>query len=139
MPVFTDEVNKTAAPKGEYVLEVLSREAKLSKNGDPMHKLKLRVEGHGAILFENLTESPKAQWRIDTFLKAAGVKIKKGETYEFDEEKAKENECRFVNVAGLRAWAQVIVNENDWNEVKMWVFGKALPPKPAEPEEEGGF
>ena len=62
-------------PAGDYTVEVLEAEESVSKNGNDMIELKLRVQPEGPVLFDALVFTPKAFWKIDAFRAATGETV----------------------------------------------------------------
>lgn len=60
---------------GDYTLEVLNAEESVSKQGNELIELKLKVEPSGAILYDNLVFTENAFWKIDAFRAATGEVI----------------------------------------------------------------
>ena len=81
--------------------------------GCEMYELELLAEGTGVTFEDTLYDHPKCIYRIDLFLKAAGVVLAKGENYEFREDIAREKGVRWVNPIGLRFHARV--KKEPWN------------------------
>jgi len=48
-------------------------------------------------------------WKIFAFVKSAGYVLQKGEAFEFDQDRAKESGCRFINPLGLRLNVEIEV------------------------------
>ncbi len=72
-------------PGRNYWWKVEDAEDLYSKSGDPQIKLILRVgDRDGAVkMFESLTFSENAFFRVEQFVKSAGVSPKKGVSFEF--------------------------------------------------------
>jgi len=64
---------------GDYNVEVLNAEESVSKQGNELIELKLRVEPSGAICFDNLVFTPNAFWKIDAFRASTGETVKPDE------------------------------------------------------------
>ena len=62
-------------PAGDYTVEVLEAEESVSKNGNDMIELKLRVQPEGPFLFDALVFTPKAFWKVDAFRAATGETV----------------------------------------------------------------
>jgi hypothetical protein len=88
----TDEQPLWFVPEGEYELTVEKAEEKLSKKGDDMIELTLRVNlpaGNGPALRDFLFDpaaKPEMKWRSDSFALAAGLAANKGDDYQIDTE-----------------------------------------------------
>lgn len=89
-------------PEGKVALQVIEDEytvEKYSSNGNPMLSLKMRQVGvynedtrewerqSGGTLFETLTFTEKAMWRIDGFINSAGLAAAEGEEIDLDVDK----------------------------------------------------
>ncbi len=116
MPVFGDRENPfKAVPNGDYILCVVGFECAISSGGKTAgankYEVEFEVEGppavNGARVFENLIEHESCDWKIDAFLKSAGVALAKGEAFEFRADLAEASGVRWVNPLGLRVWATV--------------------------------
>jgi hypothetical protein len=114
---------------GDYVVEINDVAFGLSKQGNDKIDLKLKVEKTGTTVYDVLTFSEKAFWRIDTCLKSCGVKIAKGEDAEFNKERLKEGQ-RYIKLIGLRGWVTLGVEEypvgsgKKKNKVLTWLTDK---------------
>ena len=107
-------------PAGDYTVEVLNAEESVSKNGNDMIELKLRVHPEGSVLFDSLVFTPKAFWKIDAFRAATG------ESVVADEEVTLEPD----DLIGRTGRVRLIVeeyNERKRNKVVAW-----LQPQPAQ-------
>lgn len=62
-------------PAGDYTVEILNAEESVSKQGNDLIELKLRIEPSGAICFDNLVFTQNAFWKIDAFRAATGEKV----------------------------------------------------------------
>ncbi len=62
-------------PAGDYTVEVLNAEETVSKQGNDLIELKLKVEPSGAICFDNLVFTPNAFWKIDAFRASTGERV----------------------------------------------------------------
>jgi hypothetical protein len=117
-----------AWPPGEYQIEIISAEEKLSKAGNDMIVLKCKVikngEATGAKITEHLVFTPKAFFKVDQ------VRAAIGETIIPDEEV----DVTPDDFIGKRARVTLGVNPDDdrWNEINAW-----LPPAKAEKDVDG--
>lgn len=117
MPVFNDAENRDfkIVPEDDYIFRVTDFTSGLSKggktSGSPNYEADLLLEGQDATIPEHLIDHPSCAWKLDTFLKSAGIQLKKGENYEFQEDKARELDVRFINPIGLRGWCRVRIEE----------------------------
>jgi len=62
-------------PAGDYTVEILNAEESVSKQGNDLIELKLRINPSGAICFDNLVFTQNAFWKIDAFRAATGEKV----------------------------------------------------------------
>lgn len=129
---FGDQENKvfeTVKP-GDYILQVSKCEFGLTKKGDDKMDLEIAVEGTNARIFETLTFTSNAAWKIDTFVKSCNLLIDgkrptKDQSIEFTE----------PMVVGLRGWATLKVEEYPEgskkfrNKVAVWLTDKEKLPK----------
>ena len=60
---------------GDYSVEILNAEESISKQGNDMIELKLKIEPSGALCFDNLVFTPNAFWKIDAFRASTGEKV----------------------------------------------------------------
>ena len=100
------------------------------------------IEGQDSKIKEQLLDHPSCSWKIDTFLKSAGIrKLAKGQDFEFDEDSADDKDVPWINPMGLRCIAHVIVDESYVSAITKQVVPKnrvsvfytdrpALPPDP---------
>jgi hypothetical protein len=119
MPVFHDSENRPPAvlfKPGDYKFTVTDFEIGMSNGGKtsgcPQYSMALSVDvDKGATVYETLTDdsdkgkNSKCAWRIDTWLKCCGVKLAKGQSFEFRQDEANTNGVPWVNPIGLRGWA----------------------------------
>jgi len=115
MPKFTDAENKiyTLLPEGDYKYMVTDWEIGISTGpltaGSEKYTAKFTLIDHpGSELRETLIDHPKTGWKIDTFLKSAGIRPGKDEVYEFNQRVAEESGVRWINPIGLRGWCKLI-------------------------------
>lgn len=117
MPKYTDaESSFKIIPEGDYILAVCEFHICLSTGaktkGCDKYEVTFVVEGQDTKVKEQLLDHPSCSWKIDTFLKSAGIrKLAKGQDFEFDEDTADEKDVTWVNPMGLRCAAHVIVDE----------------------------
>ncbi len=90
MPTFQDSESRIPfVPEGDYKFTVTDFDSKIATGattrGSTQYELKLEIESKGgaAHTYENLIDHPKTLWKMDTFLKSAGIKLAKGEGYDF--------------------------------------------------------
>jgi hypothetical protein len=67
---------------GDYTVEVLNAEESVSKQGNELIELKLKVEPSGAILYDNLVFTANAFWKIDAFRASTGETVTPDEDVE---------------------------------------------------------
>lgn len=119
MPKFTDAENKTyiLLPEGDYKYMVTDWEIGISTGpataGSEKYTAKFTLIDHpGSELRETLIDHPKTGWKIDTFLKSAGIKPGKDEDFAFKpNEQSKcdpETGLLWINPIGLRGWCKLI-------------------------------
>lgn len=144
MPQFNDSENRAfiVLPEGDYKFEVIGFEPAISKggktSGSDVYKMRLKIEGSGAIVFEDLIDHPSTAWKMDTFLKSAGVKLARGENWTFIEQDAKNLGYTWVEPWGLRGWCRLnvdVYNGKTRNKVATFYTDKEKLPR-AEPEPE---
>lgn len=143
MPVFNDsESIPQTVPNGDYIVRVEAIDYGISAggktSGSPIYKLKLRVEPFGCLVWEHLIDHELTGWKIDTFLKSCGVKIAKGDAFEFDKADAEKHKRTWVNVVGLRGWATLSTetyNDKQRNKVAVWITTKEKLPRYDDPRD----
>jgi hypothetical protein len=127
MPTFNDSDNlPTHVPEGDYIYTVTGFEQKISAGGKTAgatkYSLTLEIETRagerGPKCFENLIDHASTNWKIDTFLKSAGVTLSKGQGFEFNADDAAASGASFVEPVGLRGWCRLIVEEYPLNSGK---------------------
>lgn len=84
-------------------------------SGAEMITLTLEIEGTGARFEENLIDHEKTGWKIDTFLKSAGIVMDKGQSFRWADDDIRPV---WVNPIGLRGWCHVGLEEQESNTVK---------------------
>lgn len=111
MPVFKDQENKSfeLPPEGDHVFCVEDFESGIQTGsgktaGSPFWELKLLIETNGSHCWERLIDHSSCDFKIDCFLKSTGVKIPKGQAFEFDHGAAAASGAAFVDIIGLRGW-----------------------------------
>jgi len=129
---FTNQENKTfEIPPGDYILEVVACEFGIKReSGDERMDLKLQVEGRDNIIYETLTFTEKAAWKIDTFVKSTNLLID-------GKPPAPNQEIQFEEsmLVGLRGWATIYIDEypagsgKRRNKVRVWITNKEKLPK----------
>ena len=121
MPTYNDSDNiEQMVPEGDYKFTVVQFDEGISSGaataGSTMYKLKLEIAlikpgTRGPTVYENLIDNSKTAWKIDTFLKSAGIKIPKGTSFEFDKSAAAMKGVAHVNPYGLRGWCRLLVDD----------------------------
>lgn len=105
-------------PAGDYTVEVLNAEESVSKQGNDLIELKLKVEPSGAICFDNLVFTPNAFWKIDAFRASTGEKVVPDEDVNI--------ECD--ELIGRKGRARLTVEEYNGrkrNKVAAWLLPEA--------------
>jgi len=127
---FQDSENIPRVVKdGDYIVEVIQADFGISKKGNDMVKLRLRILPENVMVFDTLVFTDDAAWKVDTFLKSCGVKLNKGDNVEFDPKNFNDSRLQddlegdiapthgetydlsnggnavFVAIIGLRGWA----------------------------------
>ena len=108
-------------PAGDYTVEILNAEESVSKQGNDLIELKLKIEPSGAICFDNLVFTQNAFWKIDAFRAATG------ETVVPDEEV--NIECD--DLIGRTGRARLVVEEYNGrkrNKVAAWLVASTPSP-----------
>lgn len=127
MPTFNDSENLIPfVPEGDYVFCVTEFGQAISAGGKTAgatkYELALEIElkdgARGPRVFENLIDHPATAWKIDTFLKSAGVVLPKGAAFEFNADDAASNGAQHVPPLGLRGWCRLVVEEYPANSGK---------------------
>jgi len=105
---------------GDYAIEVKSVEFGFSQAGNEKADLQLNVLAHdGKIIYDTLTFTERAFWRIDQALKSLGIAQAKGDAFEISEEL----------LVGKRGWVSLVIEE--WNEKKRNKVGEWLADAPS--------
>lgn len=101
MPTYTSKgkpetsTRERLCPDGNYMVAIVKAEDAISKAGNPMIKLRGEVresidgkiqfeDGQGPLIFENLTFTESAAWKIDQFRYAIGEDPEEGEEVTLD-------------------------------------------------------
>lgn len=116
MPTFQDSDNiPQLLPEGDYIFCCTGFDIGISTgkktSGAEAYDVELEIEPIGKKVTEFMVDHPSCAWKIDTFLKAAGVVLKKGEAFEFREDTAAQRGLRWVNPIGLRGWCKLRVED----------------------------
>lgn len=143
---FTNQDNKIfePVPPGDYIVEVVKCDEGIvtsgASSGSDKMDLLLKVEGRDQSLFETLTFTEKASWKIDTFVRSCNLLVDgkqpvPNQVIEFTENM----------VIGLRGWVTIFIDEypagsgKKKNKVKLWITNKEKLAKnefTSEPEED---
>lgn len=135
MPTFQDSDNKPQRkiiPEQDAIFCVTNWATSISKgrntSGADVLELELEFEGSaaGGVAFENLIDAPRCIWRIDTFLKSAGVQIKKGQSFSWGP-KPDGALGTYIDPIGLRGWCRVGVETYVPKSAACDASGKPLP------------
>ncbi len=110
---------------GNYAVEVIAAEETVSKHGNEMFELKLRVEPSGAYLYDNLVFTPNAFWKIDAFRAATGDTVT-------PEEEVELNADDLVGREGRVRLAVDEYNGKKRNKVAAWLVPQPSNPKKKE-------
>lgn len=114
MPVFTDsESNYEIVPEGDYILCVFEFTTDISSGqktaGAERFNIVFTVEGTNSKVRETLIDSEKTLWKIDQFIKAAGIRsLQKGDAFHFEQDRAEQLNVPWINPMGLRVHARVV-------------------------------
>lgn len=81
VPATVEEREFSVPPIGEYNFIVVSADKTFSSTGNPMIKIRLDLQGADGSVFDNLTLTDKAIFKVVTFLESIGIK-KQGEELE---------------------------------------------------------
>ena len=105
MPTFRDSDNlPPLLPAGDYIYKVVEFSSGISAggktSGSDKYELVLEFPG-GAKCRENLIDHDSCSWKIDTFLKSAGVKIPKGAEFKFTIDE-RGDDVSIINPLGLK-------------------------------------
>lgn len=118
MPIYTDaEPSFKIVLPGDYILAVSEFKFGISTGpktkGCELYEVLFIIEEHDSKIKERLIDHPSCSWKIDTFLKSAGIRtLAKGQAFTFDEEESETGEASWVNPMGLRCWAHLIIDES---------------------------
>jgi hypothetical protein len=118
MPIFGDKDNlppQELLPEKDYKFKVVGMEFGFSTGpstaGSEEFKVKVQIEGKPRTIVERLIDHKSCDWKIDCFLKSTGIKLAKGEAWDFRKDTADGMGGRWINYMGLRGWCRVIVEE----------------------------
>jgi hypothetical protein len=154
MPTFqdSDNISNVIVPDGDYVFCCTGFDASISSGGKTAGAdkfsldLALEVPGQGATVYENLIDHPSCAWKFDVFLKSSGVRLVKGEQFDFRRSVADNLRVRWINPIGLRGWCHITTEEytpkaggekKKKNKVAIFYTDKQkLPPRVIEQAEE---
>lgn len=99
MPAQAEQKKFSVPPIGDYNFMVMSAEKTFSRNGNPMIKVRLDLQGADGSVFDSLVISDSMMWKLVTFFESIGLK-KKGEELQLtiseaaDQAVGKEGFCR---------------------------------------------
>jgi hypothetical protein len=124
---FNDEAGFQVLPEGNHFLTVVNVTEKVSKSGNEMLVLDLECEKGKVRDF--LVFSPKAAWKIDTFLKATGLAPKtKGTVIDVTPQLC----------LGAQGWARIEHEKDEdgkgWPRVAAWLEKKDVAQQPQSDE-----
>ena len=85
----------------------ISRGAKTA--GSDEYNITFMAEDTGVSWKEKIQDHPSTAWKIDLLLKSGGVKLAKGQSFEFREDLAHQKGLLWVNPIGLRGHGRVKV------------------------------
>lgn len=117
MPTFRDSENISTVivPEGDYIYQVRAMKHGLSTgqrtNGCTKYEMELVLEGHDSTVYETLIDHDSTNWKLDTFLKSAGVRLAKDQGYDFRWTQAQADGVTYINPVGLRGWCRVAIEE----------------------------
>jgi len=119
MPIFNDAENKqpnVIVPDGDYIFKVIGFATAISKGaktaGSDVFDLTLEIENApGTTVWESLIDHESTGWKLDCFIKSAGVQLDKGEGYSFMKSEAAQKKWRWINPFGLRGWCRITSEE----------------------------
>jgi hypothetical protein len=145
MPIFNDSENKqpnVLAADGDYIFTVVGLKTSISKgpktSGSDVFELTFELDrSPGSTVYEKLMDHPSTSWKLDCFLKSAGVDLVKWEGYSFIQSEASSNGFKWVNPFGLRGWCRIgrekytgsDQKEREKNVVVTFYTGKAKVPR----------
>lgn len=114
MPVFNDSENMPGlVPEGDYIICVEKFESGIQTGGktagSEKYDLTFSIDGGGRV-YETLIDHPTCNWKIDCFLKSAGIQLRKGQAFTFNKSEGT-NAMPFINPLGLVCSVKLIVDE----------------------------
>lgn len=112
MPKFGDSSNiPPLLPGGDYAFCVTGFECSISSTaltrGAEKYQLELEIEPTGKKVQEHLIDHEKTAWKIDCFVKSSGVKLVKGQAFDFRQDLAEASGVVWVDPIGLRGWCHL--------------------------------
>lgn len=114
MPVFQDAESPYAVvPEGDYILTVFEFLTEISAGektkGVDKFNIVFNIEGTDSKLKEVLLDHHSCVWKIDTFLKSAGIRnLKRGQSWHFEKDRAEAAGVPWINPMGLKCHAAVV-------------------------------
>jgi hypothetical protein len=140
MPKFNDSNNIPALLEdGDYIYTVTEFSSKVMQagktSGSDAYEMTVKIAPTGKPIPVLLIDHPSCDWKIDTFVKSAGVQLAKGQGFEFIKTRAEHSGVPWVDPIGLRGWCHVSVktipanppkypNTRDVNEVAVFYTDK---------------
>lgn len=114
MPTYQDSEASVfkVVETGDYILTVFEYSSDISTGpktrGCDRFNIVFNIEGTDSKIKESLIDAESCLWKLDTFLKSAGIRdLKKGQGWHFEKDKAEELGVPWINPMGLRLHAHI--------------------------------
>ena len=117
MPTFNDSEAKVfkVLPAQDIRWQIIGFEIGISNGnktrGSEEYSIEFLAEDTGVSWKEKIQDHPSVAWKLDLMLKSGGVKLEKGQAFEFREDVAIEKQVLWVNPIGLRGHGHVKVEK----------------------------
>lgn len=133
MPAYTAATPKENAlhvPPGEYKVQIVGAKEKLSKQGNEMIELEVKILPNGPTVRDYLVFNDKSVWKVDVVRAAIGEAVVEGENIMILPQ-------RFVGQYAICLIGEEPGTKNDeviFNKIERWILPKAANSKPVADE-----
>lgn len=73
---FTEAKKAELLPEGVYLVKIEEAKEAVSSKGNQMIKIRFREPESNSVIFDNLTLTPAAMWKVAEFFEALGYDVK---------------------------------------------------------------
>ena len=138
MPEYTDSKEpKFYVPPGRYILCATEYAVKYRQTGKTAgsqeFEVKMEIESQGCAINEYFILHSSTIWRVEAFIRAAGIVLKKGQGWSFIKNEGLDKGWQWIDLIGLRVHAQLIQdpqpNGRIYNKVSVYYSDKGFLPK----------